>query len=1040
MAPKHPAAAGPPAAPSGAVLPVAVACFFLSGVAGLLYEVVWTRLLGVVFGHTVYAITTVLATYMGGLALGAVLLGRRADRVARPLRAYGLLEAGVGLLCLATPLLFRAADLVYLRLHQALQPSALGSTLLHLGLSAALLLPPTALMGATLPLLSRAVVQTRGAAASRVGLLYAINTWGAVAGTAATGFFLVPRLGLQHTVVLGVGLNLLVAALALFFDARAPAPPAVALPEGGPQDAAPEAAGPSPAQVWVGLVALGVSGAASMAYEVAWTRALSLALGSSTYAFTAMLTTFLVGLALGAVAVSWLVRSRRPDLSWFGWVEVAVALSVVALLPAFGALPEAALVLLGRTGISHRAVLGTQFALGFGVMVLPTLLVGATFPLIVAALARGLGRLGRDVGSVYGASTLGTIAGSVAAGFVLVPALGIQRTILVAAAANLVAGVAAVLVAAPARGRRLVPLGASVAAFAALAVAAPRWDPRLMSSGVGIYAPMLLGQGAGALRDFAAGRELLFYDEGISTTVSVLRDPGGTTLCVNGKGDASNDTDMATQLLSGHLGALLHPQARRALVIGLASGVTVGAVAQHPLQAIDVAELEPAMRAASRFFAAENRGALGDPRVRVLEGDGRSILATAAQPYDLVVSEPSNPWIAGVASLFTTEFYQAARARMAPDGVFVQWLQNYSITTADLKMVVRTFQETFPHVSIWTASPNDYLLVATPGPLVLDLAAVEARAASSPGVREDLTRFHWSREELVFRFFLGEDDARRYAQGAPLNTDDLPLLEFSAPLALYGASPADNERALRSFRTAERPQVKGLDPALFTGAAGHVRAARANWLTGHEGEALHQLARAAAAGAAEPGLEAEAAWLWLALGDVDRAFVMLERLAAAQPGDLAVRRALHAARTLRQPAVARAWAARAGAGGAPSREALAELFLDEGRQRGDRELLAVALELLEAQQVATPGSYQLANNLAGVRLEIGDAEGAATALTRALQLKPDLADAQFNLGLVRERQGDRAEAARRYGEAARLAPGWARPREKLAALARAAPR
>ena len=1033
-----------------AVVAGAIACFFFSGVAVLLYEVAWLRILGVVFGHTVYAITTVLAAYMGGLALGSVLAGARSDAIARPLRAYGLLEGLIGLYCLASPLLFRAAGAAYAWAYGWLQPSPAGAIALNLVLSALVLMPPTTLMGATLPILSRAVVRGALVPASQVGTLYAVNTWGAVAGTATTGFFLLPVLGLTRTIWLGVAVNLAVAAVALWLDRRhgaAAAGVGSVTPEGAPagaasrarrtgaREAAPAPAAPelSPGRTWLALVAVGVSGAASMAYEISWTRALSLVLGSSTYAFSAMLTTFLVGLALGAVIVSRLMRRRRPGLAAFGFVEIAVALAVLGTLPLLGKLPEMVIGVLRQTGVSHGAVLGTQFALSFAVMIVPTLLIGATFPLVVAALDRGLGHLGRDVGTVYGANTVGTIAGSILAGFVLIRAIGMQDTVRAAAAVNLVVGLAVVL-AAPEAGRRARMLaGAAAVAFAAIVALVPRWDVRLMTTGAGVYAQTFVRDAGDTLRRLAAERELLFYDEGISTTVTVVRDPGGTTLTVNGKGDASNDADMGTQLLSGHIGPLLVPDARRALIVGLASGVTAGAVAQHPLEAIDVAELEPSMNRAQAFFRTENRNVLADPRVRVIEGDGRSILQTAREPYDLVISEPSNPWIAGIASLFTEDFYRAARDRLSSRGVFVQWLQNYNMFTRDMQMVVRTFMSVFPHVSIWAASPNDFLLVATPEPLRVDMEHVRRRLAASPGAREDFERFHWDGENLVFRFFLGEEDARRYAEGAPMNTDDLPILEFSAPLALYGSDPARNEQAMRSFRTVERPAVVGLDPAVYTGAEGHLRAARAAWRAGHYAEARHQLQRVAADGALTPAQRLAEARMHFALGDFEAARVRLDALAAPLPGDPLRRRYAAALDALRDPGTARDLAARLG-GSSPTPGVLSEFFLDLARRRKDPDLFAVALEQLEAQMVVNPGSYQVANNYAGALHETGRVEDAARALRRAIELNPDLASTRFNLGLMLEQLGRRDEALQAYEAAARLDPGWPKPRERLQAL------
>lgn len=1014
-----------------AILPVAVACFFLSGVAGLLYEVVWTRLLGLVFGHTVHAITTVLAAYMGGLALGSVLIGRRADRVARPLRLYGLLEAAIGLYCLATPLLFQAADRVYLWAFQALQPSPAGSTVLHLLLSAALLLPPTTLMGATLPVLSRAVVGSEGVAASQVGTLYAVNTWGAVLGTALTGFSLIPALGLRTTIWTGAALNLLVAAMALLLApaaARRAEPAGQEEVRGGGEREAPALA---PGRIALALIAIGISGGASMAYQVAWTRALSLALGSSTYAFTAMLTTFLVGLALGALVVSRSLRLRaRTGLAAFALVELAAALAVVLMLPVLGRLPNALVLVLRWAGLTHASMVATQFGLSFAVMILPTLLIGATFPLLLAGLSRDRQRLGRDVGLVYGANTVGTILGSILAGFVLIRAIGIQNTILAAAAANLAVGLM-VLVASPEAGRRVRALGVAAAlGFVLLAVTVPRWDRNLMTAGAAVYAGILVQGSGDGLRELTEKRELLFYDEGISTTVSVTRDAGSTSLTVNGKVDAGNDVDMATQLLLGHLGPVLHPEARRALVIGFASGVTAGALAQHPLEAIDVAELEPAMREASSFFARENRNVLADPRVRLREGDGRSILATAPQPYDLIVSEPSNPWIAGVASLFTLEFYRAARERLAPGGVMVQWLQNYSMFSRDMQMVVRTFQEVFPHVSVWAASPNDYLLVATPEPMTLDLAAVEARLAASPGAREDFDRFGWRREGLVFRFFMGEEDARRYAAGAPFNTDDRPLLEFSAPLAMHSSSAEGNEQLMRSFRTAERPPVTHLDPGLYTGDSGHLRAARANWRSGHHREAEHQLSRVSTPEALSPELRGEHGRLLFLLGEYDSARAELEAVARSRPDDPIVRRYLRAATVALTPGVAQALAAAS----EPLDGVVADTFLRLARERRDPDFYEIVLEQMNAQRTTGPGSYLVANNHAGVLFELGRYAEAAEELQRAVELNPSLASTRFNLGLALEKIGLPQEALRQHAEAVRLAPDWANPRNRVTAL------
>ncbi len=1016
---------------------IAAACFLVSGAAALLYEVVWMRHLGVVFGHTVHAVTTVLACYMAGLALGSLLAGRWADRLRRPLRAYAAIEATIGLFCLATPLLFRGTDALYARLHAALDPGALGAGLVHFALAAVVLLPPTTLMGATLPVLSRAVVDGRGVPASQVGALYAINTWGAVAGTAATGFLLLPAIGLSRTVWLGVALNLAVATLAALLDRRAGPAAAPAAPvEAAP---APDAGAPSRLQIGVALAGIGISGAASMAYEIAWTRALGLTLGSSTYAFSAMLTTFLAGLALGAAAAARLLGRRRTGLGAFGLVEVAIGLSAVLLLPLFGRLPEALVFTLGRTGVTHGAVLGAQFALGFALMIGPTLLVGTTFPLAIAALRPGAAAVGRHVGLVYGANTVGTILGSMLAGFVLVPGVGIQATVRIAAAANVAVGLGA-LAAASALGRRgRVAVAAAVGAFALALAALPRWDPRIMTVGVPVYATAMVKVGAGGLRESSADRELLLYREGITTTIAVVRTPTAISLSVNGKTDASNTRDMATQLLLGHLGPLLQPEPpRRALVIGLASGITAGALAQHPVERIDVAELEPAMIEASRFFARENRDVLADPRVRVLAGDGRQILAAAREPYDLIVSEPSNPWIAGVASLFTREFYEGARRQLGPRGVMVQWLQVYSIFDADVRMVVRTFQEVFPHASVWTGSLGDVLLVGTPGPVAVDLAAVQARLAASPGLRDDFERFGWSAEDLVFRFFLGEDDVRRFAAGARVNTDDLPHLEFSAPLALYSGGAVENKAAMRAFRREDRPALVGVEPGRLAAPDARLRAAALHLAEGRPEDADLEVSAMPQGPALAPDLRAARARLLFLVSRLDEAWVELSALALLHPEDRTIRRYHRALEALGDPAVAQPLAAAmkphpSGSWYADPVE-LGELLVGLSSGGRDDDLLAVGLEQLEAAQRLEPDKTRVLGTYGIALATAGRADEADAVFRRALAIEPRNARLHFNLGALEEQRGRAGEAARAYAEAARWAPEWEPPRRRLAAL------
>ncbi len=1018
-------------------------CFFVSGAAGLLYEVVWMRLLGLLFGHTVYAVTTVLAAYMGGLALGSVVFGRWADRARRPLRTYALLEAGIGLYCLLTPFLFRAADAAYLSLHRALAPSPVLATGIQLAFSVLLLVAPTTLMGATLPLLSRALVDRGGITGSRVGALYAVNTWGAVAGTAATGFLLLPTIGLKATVALGVGLNLLVAAVALALDARlgrsepVPSPAAV--------DPAPSTAtgggdvAPDRRAARVALGAIAVAGAASMAYEVAWTRALSLVLGSSVYAFSVMLATFLSGLALGAFVVSRALRRWSLGLGAFAVVECTVAFVALALLPAFGFLPELFLRLLWTFGLRHEGALLAQFTASFLVMIVPTLLIGATFPLVIAAIARDLKRVGRDVGTVYGANTIGTILGSVGAGFVLIPLAGIQNGIVIAAAVNLAAGLA-VLAVLPGRRRTLaIAAPALTALFAALVLALPQWDQKLMSSGVAVYAQRYLGaDGSSAtLRRELGGRDVVFYDEGLNATVSVMRTGGTLALTIDGKLDGGNGADMRTQILFGHLPAFLYPDAKRTLVIGLGTGMTAGALAQHPVELVEVAELEPAMIEAAGFFFEENHRVLEDPRVRIIAGDGRHVLAASTVPYDIIVSEPSNPWIAGIANLFTREFYAEARNHLSQSGIFIQWLQGYSIYDREMRMVVRTFLESFPHVSVWKVGRSDYLLVGSPQEAVLDIPRIARRLQESPGARADMARLGLDPEDVPGLFLLSQEDARRFAEGAPLNTDDLPLLEFAAPRALYAATAAeDNERLIRSYQRTRWPKLRGAD-ALASPEAVLARIRR-QWLEGRFAAARTLLDGTSADSASTPALRAERARLLFALGRPNDAATELDALDKAGALDRSLAPWVGAARAIRESntglSLIHKLANLGATTPAATYEAFANALLQVAAESGARGILPLVVDQLEAAISEDPSASSALGLSALVYLELGRAPEALRNAQRAVSLQPEDPQARFALGGAHELAGRPAEALRAYEKATQLAPGWPAPAEKLAAL------
>jgi spermidine synthase len=786
-----------------------LACFFLSGATGLVYEVAWTRSLTLVFGTTTFAVSTILAAFMAGLGAGAAAIGRLVDRGGRPLRVYALLELGIGAFALAFPLVPPLLVPVYRALWEGQHASFVAMSLVRFAILFVLLLVPTMLMGGTLPALARHFETGERAAGRDAGLLYGINTLGAVAGAGAAGFVLLPWLGLRHTTTAAAAVNLAVGAGALALSLREAGPAAPALAHRRRDlRLRPREAG------LLGVFAL--SGFVALLSEVAWTRGLTLVLGSSTYAFTIMLVTFLAGLAGGSLAMARRL-GRQPDLvRALALLQAGIGLLSLAAAHLFAELPLLYLYLFQTVSGAAAPMVVGQFALAGLIMLGPVLLMGAMFPIVVELLGgRGAGE---RVGLAYASNTLGAVLGAALAGFVIIPAIGIAHTLMLGVALSLAAALGVLAVS----GRHWRGASVTAALLVSLPLLAPRWDALSMSSGVYKEAPLFL-------RLYASPREvftrllpqfrLLYYRDGPTATVAVterpsLEDHRHLALAIDGKVDASTSGDMPTQVLSGHLPLLLHPEPEKVLVIGLASGVTVGAVARHPVREITAVEIEPAVVEASWLFAPFNHRPLRDPRVRLVVDDARNLLLRSPARYDVIISEPSNPWMSGPAKLFTREFFQLGRERLRPRGLFVQWLQLYGVTEESLKALVRTFRDVFPHHLVFQPAEGDLLLVGGAEPVLAPPERIGARMGRS-GIAEDLARVGVRDVfDLLARFRLGETETGTWAGAGPLNTDDNALIEFSAPWQIHLETLARNAEAVARAggRVARYLALDGLPP------------------------------------------------------------------------------------------------------------------------------------------------------------------------------------------------------------------------------------
>jgi spermidine synthase len=769
--------------------------FVVSGVCGLIYEVVWTKQFVAIFGNTVFAASTVLAAYMAGLGLGSVLLGRFADRRADCLRIYGYLEILIGIGAALVPLAMLGVEWLYVAFDRRFDPSLGLLTFVRFALSFLVVLIPATLMGGTLPVLSRHMVTQLGTAGRKIGSLYALNTFGAFLGTMAAGFLLIRLFGLHRTTAIAVCLNLLVGIIALTLHRRVKrSAAATRQPDVATSQTTTDI---SDGAIRLCMLGLGVSGFTALAYEVIFFRGLELVIGTTVYAFATMLATFLAGIAIGSALVSLIVDRIRLPILWLGTLQILIALSVLGSAALLTKLPMTYLHLYAAGVQTWTGLLAIKFTTSFLLLLMPSMLLGATFPVVTRAVTHSTQCIGATVGHLYLFNTMGAILGSVAAGFVLVPLLGIYGSLLAVLALNLILGVVFVwFEPAPSRLTKLGSAGLAIAT-AVLLTRVPAWNPAIMTSGVYLGASGYIDERGdlGAFERTIAQRELLYYREGLTATVAVHRTMGHRALSINGKTVASNSyNDMRLQRSIGHLPMLLCPNPKDVLVIGLGTGVTAGSCARHPGARVEIVEIEQAVLQAARWFSPENRFVLDSPQVQVVINDGRNHLLTTLTRYDVITADPIHPLAAGSSNLFSREFYTLCRDALKPKGVMCQWLPLYGLSQSDLSMVMATFQTVFAHTSVWLTG-GDVALIGTAEPLDIDATALATRLTLE-AVRGDLEELHLADPyALVSRIVLGANEVRKITVDARINTDEHLHLEYSAPRNMFSKATVESNLA-----------------------------------------------------------------------------------------------------------------------------------------------------------------------------------------------------------------------------------------------------
>ena len=813
-----------------------LALFFFSGATALVYEVVWSKFLSQMFGSTIYAQTAVLAAFMGGLALGNKLFGRWADKALRPVRAYGILEIAIGAYAFLFPAVDHVIDRIFISVGASLIDHAGLLLALKTVLAAVLLLGPTILMGGTLPLMAAWLQKSTDDPGRRSARFYSVNSLGAVFGAALAGFYLVQHFGMIATLYLTATVNVAVGLAAMVVgrgresevrSQKSKSGEQRAEDSGQTSDLRPPTSAPRPSLRWAGVI-VAITGAVSMGLELLASRSLALIFGSSLQSFAVVLVSFILGIGLGS---AWIASPGRRLRSNHGMIVALLCLA--AGWVAFLVLNIESWVdfyRIARTGLARTDagyVYHQLLTVGIAMVVLsvPAACIGAVLPLMIRAVSGEGKLLGERVGALLTWNTLGCVGGTLFTGFYLMPKFGVRNAYGVLALALAVVALVIAL-----RHQMKLALGGAVLAMGLIFVLFAQDDlgwKNVLSSGVfrmweTKFDPHLMPARKARVR-------IVFYEDGPDATVTVDKtdgfyEPVSIGMRINGKTEASM-SDLGTQFLCSHIPMLAKPGAKDVFVLGLASGMTATAPLAYPIERLDVAEnCEPVIKA-SHCFDDWNRNVLQDSRTHLWREDGRTVLKLRPQLYDVIITQPSNPWFVGTGSVFSREYYEVTASRLKPGGIVAQWVQLYETQDEIVELVLRTFGSVFPYVEIWDSGGGDMLMLGSLQPWQTG-PDVFRKGFANERVRLDMEMINiFSPEALMARQLASQQTAFAIAGPGPVQSDRFPVLEYTAPKAFYlGAgsqvlnwfdertyqqllAPAEKRAVLRSIPVAESQRI-----------------------------------------------------------------------------------------------------------------------------------------------------------------------------------------------------------------------------------------
>jgi len=799
-----------------------LSCFFLSGLTGLVYEILWTRLIVIIIGSAPFAVSIILTVFMGGLGLGSYIAGKNVDRIKNPqhlIQLYGILEIVIGVYGLLLPVLLFVFKPLYAIVYNELFSHFIIYNLITFVGCSVLLILPVICMGATLPILSRYYITGISHVGSQLGKLYGLNTIGAALGSLLCGFWIINALGVQGSVIFAVIINVCIG-IACVLASKLVKPvidelKGIAVKNHRSLNVTVlEDAG---VLRYGALVIAAVSGFCAMSYEVIWTRLLGLIIGPTTYSFTIVLTTFIMGLALGSIFFGWMADKTKKTVTLLLFTQITAALFALGVSHILGnsQIFFAKLILNFKDDFVLLALL--KSALLFIFMFFPTFFLGAAFPLAAKIYTQSDSPVGKSVGYAYSINTIGAVTGSFCAGFILIPMMGKENSLSLIVAIQLLASMftGSLIYRKINRGiPEFVSLLLLVLIGLNLSFYYPHWDRKMLSKGkYQRYEEFERLKKSGWLKTLFYGTEILadydiskliYYGDSIGGFTAVIKDfniHGNVKYYIynSGKPDASSDvSDMRTQTLSAHYPMLVHQNPGQVMVIGLASGITAGEILYYPIEHLDVIDINSQMVIASNFFISYNNNVLSNPKTELIIQDARAHVGLTRRRYDVIISEPSNPWMAGLSSLFTYEFFDLVRNRLTEDGVFAQWIHSYQMDWDNFALIGRTFAKVFPNSILVNLHPDvtygDLLLVGFNGDKIFNKDIVEQNFRYAQQSKNLSPADYRSFIDLI----VDEDLESLFGKGS-INTDNHPKLEFSAPKLLHTYDKKFEEKFIRKI-------------------------------------------------------------------------------------------------------------------------------------------------------------------------------------------------------------------------------------------------